>query len=278
MHVRRLTLVAAAFAMTAALSGCGGDGSASTVSADCKPAHKFPTAKDGTLTVATYDLPPFSKLEGKTITGVDGALVKAIAAKECLTITAKPAATAAVIPTVQAGRADLAVGDWYRTAERAKIVALSDPLYTDQMALISKAGLKDIGDLKGKKVGTVDGYLWVKDLKKFLGGGLKVYSSTLNMNQDLKAGRIDVGIDSYGSGKFNNKDLTVEVANSHPEVAASQEGAQASFPVPLDNAKLLAAINEDIADLHKSGELAKILTANGLDATAADTGAPRLIK
>lgn len=278
MHLRHITLVTAALAMTTALSGCGGDGSGSTVSSDCKPAHTFSTAKKGTLTVATYDLPPFSKLEGKTITGVDGALIKAIAKKECLTITAKPAATAAVIPTVQAGRADLAVGDWYRTAARAKIVSLSDPLYTDQMALISKQGYKDISLLKGKKVGTVDGYLWVNDLKKFLGGSLKVYSSTLNMNQDLKTGRIDVGVDSYGSGKFNNKDLEVEVAGSHPKVAASQEGAQAAFPVPLSNKALLEAINEDIAELHESGELAKILTANGLDASAADTGAPRLIK
>jgi hypothetical protein len=30
--------------------------------------------------------------------------------------------------------------------------------------------------------------------------------------------------------------------------------------------------------LHSNGELAKILVANGLDASAADTGAPRLIK
>lgn len=278
MKLRHITVVTAAVAMTTALSGCGGSSADSTVSASCKPAHTFSTVTKGTLTVSTYDLPPFSKLEGKTITGVDGALIKAIAKKECLTITAKPAATAAVIPTVQAGRADLAVGDWYRTAERAKIVALSDPLYTDQMALISKEGYTDIGRLKGKTVGTVDGYLWVNDMKKFLGGDLKVYSSTVNMNQDLKTGRIDVGIDSYGSGKFNNKDLKVEVADSHPEIAASQEGAQASFPVPLSNKELLAAINEDIADLHKSGELAKILTANGLDATAADTGSPRLIQ
>ncbi len=277
MSLRKSLACAAAVALTGTLAACGG-GSDSSVAADCKPAHEFTTIKKGTLTVSLYDLPPFAKLDGKAITGVDGDLIKAIAKKECLTITAKPAATAAVIPMVQSGRADVAVADWYRTAERAKIVALSDPLYTDQMALISQSGVSDINELKGKKVGTVDGYLWVADMKKFLGSDLKVYSTTLNMNQDLKAGRIEVGIDSFGSGKFNNKDLKVEVAGSNPEVAASQEGAQASFPVPLSNKKLLAAINADIADLHSSGELAKILVDNGLDASAADTGAPRLIK
>jgi len=277
MSLRTSLACAAAVALASTLAACGGS-SGTSVAADCTPAHEFSTIEEGTLTVALYDLPPFAKLDGKAITGVDGDLIKAIAEKECLTITAKPAATAAVIPMVQSGRADVAVADWYRTAERAEIVALSDPLYTDQMALISEDGISDIAALKGKKVGTVDGYLWVADMKKFLGGDLKVYSTTLNMNQDLKAGRIEVGIDSFGSGKFNNKDLQVKVAESNPEVAASQEGAQASFPLPLDNKELLAAINADIAELHSNGELAKILVANGLDASAADTGAPRLIK
>lgn len=277
MYLRKTLVCAAAVAMASTMAACGG-GSTSSVASDCTPAHNFSTVKKGTLTVALYDLPPFSKLDGKTITGVDGDLVKEIAKMECLTITAKPAATAAVIPMVQAGRADLAVADWYRTAERAKIVSLSDPLYTDQMALISKSGITDIAALKGKKVGTVDGYLWVADMKKFLGSSLKVYSTTLNMNQDLKAGRIEVGIDSFGSGKFNNKDMKVEVAGSNPEVAASQEGAQASFPIPLSNKKLLAAVNADIAKMHSNGMIKKILVANGLDASAADTGAPRLIK
>lgn len=277
MHLKHITVPAAALIAATALSACGGS-SDSSVAADCKPAHEFSTVKKGALTVSLYDLPPFSKVEGKEITGVDGDIIKSIAKKECLTIDAKPSATAAVIPTIQAGRADLAAGDWYRTAERAEIVSLSDPLYTDQMALISEDGVSDINELKGKKVGTVDGYLWVNDLKKYLGKGLKVYSSTLNMNQDLKAGRIEIGVDSYGSGKFNNKNLKVEVAKSNPEVAASQEGAQAAFPIPTANKKLLAAVNADIAELHSSGEMAKILTANGLDASAADTGSPRLIK
>lgn len=278
MQLRHISLIAATLVMASGLAACGSSDSGAKVADNCKSAHTFKTIKKGTLTVSTYDLPPFTKLKGKEITGVDGDILKAIAEKECLTITAKPAATAAVIPTIQAGRADIAVGDWYRTAERAKIVALSDPIYTDQMGLISKDGVTDINDLKDRKVGTVDGYLWVNDLKKFLGSGLKIYSSTVNMNQDLASGRINVGVDSYGSGKFNNKNLKVEVAKSHPEIAASQEGAQASFPIPQSNKELLAAVNAGIAKLRADGELAKILVANGLDKTAAEPGAPRLIK
>lgn len=277
MARHNIQLAGATLAVVLGLTACGGGVGASSVSASCIPAHQFPTHTAGVLTVATYDLPPFSKLVGNDIQGVDGELVKEIARMECLTVNPLPSATAAIVPNIQAGRADVAVGDWYRTAARAEAVDLSDPLYTDQMGLISKDGLSVLADLKGKKVGTVDGYLWVADMKKYLGGDLTVYPTPLNMYQDLKAGRIQVSIDSFGSGKYNNKDLKVSVAAPDPAVAASQKGAQTAFPIPKNKPELLKAINEDIAAMHKSGKIAEILKNNGLDVSAADTGEPRLI-
>ncbi|MDQ0676979.1 polar amino acid transport system substrate-binding protein [Arthrobacter pascens] len=269
-------LAALAFGATA-LSGCSA--AATAQNADCKPAHTFPTVAEGKLSVVLYDLPPFSKLEGNKVTGVDGDIVNAIAEMECLTVSAKSVATAANIPTVQAGRADVSIAAWYRTASRAEIVGLTDPIYTDQMAIISKDGLDDAEQLKGKSVGTVDGYLWVDDMKKLLGDSLKVYPTTLNMNQDLAAGRIDVGIDSYGSAQFNKKgDLKVAVIKPHEAIAASKEAAQIAIPVPQKNTELLAALNADLKTLRESGKLEEILKANGLDASAADTGEARLIK
>lgn len=269
-------ITALAFA-AAALSGCGGAAS-SAPSADCKPAHDFPTVAEGKLSVVLYDLPPFSKLEGNKVAGVDGDIVNAIAEMECLTVSAKSVATAANIPTVQAGRADLSIAAWYRTASRAEIVGLTEPIYTDQMAIISKDGLDEAEQLKGKTVGTVDGYLWVDDMKKLLGDSLKVYPTTLNMNQDLEAGRIDIGIDSYGSAQFNKKgDFQVSVVKPHEAVAASKEAAQIAIPVPKQNTELLAALNADLQTLRDNGKLAEILKANGLDVSAADTGEARLI-
>jgi polar amino acid transport system substrate-binding protein len=275
----RKTAGFAALAVAAtALTGCGGTAS-SAPNADCKPAHTFPTVAQGKLSVVLYDLPPFSKLEGSKVTGVDGDIVNAIAGMECLTVSAKSVATAANIPTVQAGRADLSIAAWYRTASRAEIVNLTEPIYTDQMAIISRDGLDDAEQLKGKAVGTVDGYLWVDDMKKLLGDSLKVYPTTLNMNQDLAAGRIDIGIDSYGSAQFNKKgDFKVTVIKPHDAIAASKEAAQIGIPVPKQNTELLAALNADLKTLREHGKLEEILKANGLDASAADTGAARLIK
>jgi polar amino acid transport system substrate-binding protein len=271
-------ITALAIAAATALSGCGTAASGAP-GADCKPAHTFPTVAQGKLSVVLYDLPPFSKLQGNKVAGVDGDIINAIAEMECLTVSAKSVATAANIPTVQAGRADVSIAAWYRTAARAEIVGLTEPIYTDQMAIISKDGLDDADQLKGKTVGTVDGYLWVDDMKKLLGDSLKVYPTTLNMNQDLAAGRIDIGIDSYGSAQFNKKgDFKVTVIKPHDAIAASKEAAQIAIPVPKKNTELLAALNADLKTLRENGKLAEILKANGLDASAANTGEARLIK
>jgi polar amino acid transport system substrate-binding protein len=274
---RAVTGALAAALTLAGLAGCAKPVASGQVPRDCKPAHEFETVQDGTLTVTTFDLPPFTQVKGHELAGVDGDILYAIAERECLTVTVVPQATAANIPTVKVGRADLTAAAWYRTAERAKIVALSDPLYTDQMGIISKQGISAIPELKGRTVGTVDGYLWVQDLQKYLGSDLKIYSTTLNMYQDLAAGRLDVGVDSFGSGEYNAEGLRVEVAQPLDAVAASQQGAQIAYPINADNAAMLEAVNEDIAELRTSGELGRILERNGLDRSAGDVGEPELI-
>lgn len=271
-----ITGMALASALT--LSACSGASDAKPVAEGCKPAHTFTTVSTGKITVAGYDLPPYGTFSDGKISGVDADIITEIAKMECLTIEPKWMAPAAVIPTVQSNRADVGVPDWYRTAERAKIVSLSDPMYLDQMAIASKTGISKISDLKGKKVGTVDGYLWVADLKKYLGDDLKIYPSTVNLNQDMKSSRIDVAVDSFGSQKVTNPTMKIMVAESDPAVAASQEPAQSGFPVPQSNPELLKAINEDLKKLRDTGKLGEIMVKNGLDASAADTGEARLIQ
>lgn len=283
--MRKPLLVATTIALAlTGLTACGGGGSTDAASnSDCKPAHTFKTIKEGTLTVSVFDLPPYTKVENGKITGVDGGILDEIAKRECLTITATPMDAAGVIPAVQNGRADMAAGDWYRTAERAKVVTLSAPLYTDQMGIISSGGTKVISELKGKKVGTVDGYLWVKDLQTYLASDLKTYPSSTAMWQDLQAGRIEIGVDSFGSGVYTNKNMAsgkykVEVADEFDQVAASKEAAQSNFPLPKNNPDLAKAVDANIEEMKKDGTIAKILVDNGLDKSAADTGPAREIK
>lgn len=277
MRPTRTTLsVAALLFLSTGLTACGG-GQTQAGGEGCKPQHTFETVTKGKLTVAGYDLPPFGARDGNGMKGVDADILKHIAAKECLEVEAKWMAPAAVIPTVQSGRADTGIPDWYRTKARAEIVTLTDPMYLDQMAISSKEGISSISALKGKQVGTVDGYLWVDDLKKYLGSSLKIYPSTVNLNQDLKAGRIAIAVDSFGSQKATNPGNQIKVAEPDPAVAASKEAAQAAFPVPKQNTALVEAFNAHIKQMHADGTFAKILKDNGLEESAADVGQPRLI-
>lgn len=272
--------VAAASAIALGLSGCGG-GANSQAASDCKPAHEFSTIKEGILTVGVYELPPFISSQGEGgMSGVDPDIIRLIAEKECLTVKPAPANFSALVPSLQGGRLDVVLGDVYRTKERDKVVNLTSPVYLDQMGIVAtEDGIDSVSQLEGKTVGTVDGYMWNPDLKKVLGDNLKSYPSNVNMYQDLKAGRIQAGIDSYGGAVYsvgNDSKLFAKKSQPDDRVGASK-GAQAAFLVPKENKAMLDAFNADIEELRKDGTIAEILKKHGLDPSAANPGDPTLL-
>lgn len=250
---------------------------------DCTPAHTFPTVTPGTLTVGAYELLPFISVKDGGFAGIDAEIVKEIAKMECLEVKVVALDPAALIQAVIAGQTDMAVGNWYRTAKRAEVVNLSAPNYLDQMGIVSKDGITKVSEAEGKKVGTVQGYLWTEDVQKVYGDNATIYPTTVGMAQDLAAGRIDVGFESYTVVKEAQKTgafegLEVKVIEGDERIPASQEPGQSNFPHTLGNDAMTAALADDVAALRASGRLAEILVAAGLDASAAETGEPRVIK
>ena len=251
---------------------------------DCAPAHAFTTITPSKLTVAIYEAPPFTTArQDGSIGGTDGDILKKIAAKECLTIAPIVVDPAATIQYVLSGKADIAAGDWYRTAARAKVLGLSYPTYLDQMGIYSRTGISTVGSLIGQKVGAVSGYLWVAELQKLLGADLKLYPNPVALAQDLDGGRVDVAVDSYGTGVYAQKTggypgIQIKVAEPDERVQASVQPAQANLLFAKNNQGLGKALDADIEAMHKSGELADILKADGLDPSGANVGEPRLVK
>jgi polar amino acid transport system substrate-binding protein len=258
--------------------------SAAAWAQDCTPSDKFQTVSPGKLSVAIYEYPPFTVIGSDgSIGGVDGDIAKEIAKKYCLQIQAVVVDAAAIVQNVLTKKADIGTGDWYRTAERAKVLGLSYPLYIDQMGIYSKTGIKTVKELEGKKVGSVAGFLWVDDLQKLLGDNLSLYQNPVALAQDLQSGRIDAAVDSYGTGVYAQKKggyqgIQINVSEPDPRVAASGQPAQANLLYNKDNPKFGEALDAAIKEMHSNGDLAKILTANGLDPSGADTGEPRLIQ
>jgi polar amino acid transport system substrate-binding protein len=231
-----------------------------------------------------YPYPPYGFQQGNKLAGVDGDLISRIAAMECLSVKALPGAAAAMIPNVQSGRADTCIGDWYRTIPRSKIVLLSAPVYKDQMVLVSKNGsVSTVSQMKGKKVGSVLGFLWDDDLKTMLGNDVKLYPTDQAAYDDLKAGRTQVVVDTPGAALFEFKTehmsgYKFKVAPADPAVSATVHPGQATFPVNKSNPALHRAIDADIAKLRADGTIAKVLVAHGFPASAAEAGRPALLQ
>jgi polar amino acid transport system substrate-binding protein len=68
------------------------------------------------------------------------------------------------------------------------------------------------------------------------------------------------------------------VAQPDQRVQASIEAAQANIIYSKANAEFGKALDGTIELLHKNGQLAEILKAQGLDPSGADVGEPRLVK
>ena len=180
---------------------------------------------------------------------------------------------------MQTGRADLAAGDWWRTKARAEVVSLSDPIYLDQGAIVSVIGYKSLGELDGKKVGSVVGNLWNDELAKVYGDNFTVYQDGEAVFSDLAAGRIDAVVDSVGATTARFQTTPIDKAQivplpPDPRVATSQRPGQVNWPTSKENSQLTQALNAQIAAMRADGTIAKTLEKYGLAADAADIGQP----
>jgi len=227
------------------------------------------TVKPGVLTVAIDNDMPYCKEEGGKIIGVDGEIVTAIATKLGLKVEPVVMEWAAEIQAVQSGRADTNICGMAFTAERAKTVNLSDGAYyqVSEFTQLKDSNIKSIEDLKGKTVGTIQGYFYIPELKKIPWVGetnLKLYNTIDAAVQDLMAKRVHAILLGAPTSAW--------LATQHPEWNLKYEAIQANEYMPdtvnkaytvfssrLDNPALVKAMNEQIAVMKKDGTIEKIM-------------------
>ncbi|MCW2993522.1 MAG: putative amino acid transporter, periplasmic amino acid-binding protein, partial [Conexibacter sp.] len=274
------TLVCLA-ALSLAVFGCGSDDDASSsasstaASSSCTPKVDLPTIKKGVLTVVGPVYPPLFTYSNGQPGGVEGEQLKQIAKDACLKLKVTIQPAAGVISSVQAKRADVAAGGWYASAARAKIVGQTEPNYTDPPMLVSKEGYDSIEQVKGKTIGTTQGYIWEADLKKFAGSKAKFFQSPDAVFSDLQAGRIDVALMALNEGGYRIKKnpdsgLKGGILKSTPIIGASQSIEATNYPHIKDKPAVTAALNKEIESMRASGLTAKLLEQAGLDPSAAN--------
>lgn len=275
---RFLSIGGVSILLVGTLGACS---SSSTVEADpdCTPAHEFETVEPGMLTVATYDYPPYTLIEGDdAITGLEGDLLTEFAARQCLELNVQSSGGAgAVIPSVETGRADLGAGDWYRTEDRAEVVRMSAPTVLDVAAAVSMTGISSDDLDQGYKVGSVSGSLWDQSLQSWLGDDFTIYQDPESIYSDLNAGRLDVIIVSAAAAitRFEDNPIdgaeitTVEPNDNVPEF---ERPGQVNFPSSLENEGFGDALDAVIQDMHDDGTISDIVEKYGLDPQVADVG------
>ncbi|MET4095717.1 ABC transporter substrate-binding protein [Arthrobacter sp. UYCu712] len=262
-------LTATAITLGLALTACGGSSEASTTS--CTPQHSgIQTVAPGKLTVGVIDIPPFSSYNSGQPNGIDIAIINKIAKDECLEPAYQQATYADAVQSISGGNIDLAVGTIDATEKRLKAVDFSASTYLDGMGIASKTGATTVTDLeKMNKVGTVDGYLWVEDLKKILGDKLATYPSSVELKADFDAGRLDADIDAYGVQVLQFKGaagVNVALSNDKPDprVGAIAHAPEAAFPMTKGNTSLREALDAGISAQRADGTITKLLTDAGL--------------
>src|SRR5260370_41070569 len=130
------------------------------------------------------------------------------------------------------------------------------------MGVMCKDGIDTIAGFQGKRVGLVQGYLWTGDLQKVLGSSLTLYPNPVAMAQDLAAGRIDVGTDSYAVAQYDQKkggysSLKITAVKPDPRVPASVQPGQTALPYTKPHQALADAFSADLADLDKSADIGR---------------------
>ena len=280
---KRLVGIAAIGASLALLlSGCSGTsdgGNDASPADDCTPVAGIETVKEGVLTVALTNTPPYSFEQDGEMTGIDSRIAQAFAEEECLTVEFAPYTYATAIPAVEQSRVDVALGGFYRTQARADVVTLSAPTYLDELSVYSTEGFSTVDELLGKTIGTVEGYLWVDDLKNLPGTETRVYPDSVSLAKDLKAGRIDAALDGFGAAVVatEGEDYKIEVLQADERVASTNVPSQASILLDPKNADLSSAFDTLIDAMRADGRLVDALAEFGLPASAAEVGEPRLI-
>ncbi|WP_058597093.1 substrate-binding periplasmic protein [Microbacterium testaceum] len=255
-----------------ALAGCASAAPASTVAADCTPADEgLTTFTAGTLTVGVPENPPYTETDGSGgASGIEIDIIKKLADAECLAVSYVPITYANGIPMItEQKKTDIITGGWYVTPKRAEQVGFTTPTMYDTMGVVSKDGIDTVDELETVgTVGTGTGFSWNEELAPLLGSKLQQYPGTVEMKQDLVAGRIQAALDGYAVAvaAYADTDYKVEPIQADPRVSITQTKPLIAFPVSKDNTALSDALSALIDQYRTDGTLADLLATYKLPA------------
>lgn len=230
------------------------------------------TIKTGKLIVAfNGDMPGTGWQDGKLI-GLDGEIMQWIADELGLKVEPALMEWSAEIASVKAGRVDIMHGMMSWSATRTKVLAMTDPIYYVKAMITQKKGQNwsTLKDLEGKRVGTIQGFGWIDEMKKIPGLKLSLYDTSDAAVRDLLAGRIkallaDPPLIQYVMSKNPEWNMqSIPVAEERDDFPYLTSKLSIVFALHKDSIQLLEAINKKIREAWKGCKNLEIAKKYGL--------------
>lgn len=241
------SIIACAAAATAAavMTGCGGK-----------------TDQGNTvrmITEATF--PPYEFRQGTEVIGIDVDICKAIAQELGKELAIEDVEFDSVLPSLIAGKAELAAAGITVNEDRMKMVDFSIPYVETGIVIISPnaAPVKTADEAKGKRIGVQNGTTSADFCVEKLGQEPDRFDSPASAFAALKVGKVDLVIADVDPAENLVKDQADYSISSDPRFPTSESYAVA---IKKGQPELLATINKVIGDLKASGKLAEIFARN----------------
>ncbi len=233
----------------------GADAAAEAVAGAVAGAAAAVAPKEGTIRMITEaTFPPYEFRQGKEVVGIDVEICKAIAKALGKELAIEDVEFDSVLPSLIAGKAELAAAGITVTEDRKMQVDFSVPyVRTGIVFVYAKDKPFEKGeDAKGKKVGVQNGTTSADYVREYLGQEPQLFDSPAKAFAALKAGKVDVMIADIEPARAVVKG---QVGYAISDLLTVEEYAVA---IKKGQPELLATINKVIQRLRDSGELDKI--------------------
>ena len=203
---------------------------------------------------------PFSYVQDpktRKFVGYDVEICEAVAAK----IGVKPELVfitgATRVTDLQSGRTDIALANLTHTPERAQLVDFSNNYFASDVKVMvpASSSIKGFADLAGKRIAGISGSNHeVKVPKVITGGDLKVFPSPANAYLALDQGKVEamVGDETTLIGLVGGQQDKWRILDQPVDTQ------QIGVGVRKGEARMLAAVNDTLAELEKTGKATQI--------------------
>ena len=213
--------------------------------------------KDNVLKVGTNaDFPPFEYHENGQIVGFDIDLINEIGNKLNKKIEFEEMEFNTLLTALSSGKVDLIISGLDITDERKQQVDFTQGYYANELSLVvlNDSNIKNINDLKGKKVGTELGTSsdnYVNELKDVKNIQFNDSSSTI---MNLKSNKVDAVIIDKPVAEKILKNVNGCKILENVNIKTSEMG----IAVNKNNKELLNDLNKALTELKNNGKLKEL--------------------